>query len=77
MLITASVTITGAAVAAVVAAQGGFGTVEQHTDLAGRPRFVTATRLDAGHDDTHDDDHDDDDNDDDKVDTTVRKGTTR
>lgn len=69
---------TGAAVAAVVAAQGGFGTVEQHTDLAGRPRFVTATRLDAGHDDTHDDDHDDDDNDDDdKVDTTVRKGTTR
>jgi len=52
-----------------VAAQGGFGTVEQHTDLAGRPRFVTATRLDAGHDDTHDDD--------DKVDTTVRKGTTR
>lgn len=68
---------TGAAVAAVVCAQGGFGTVEQHTDLAGRPRFVTATRLDAGHDDTNDDDHDDDDNDDDKVDTTVRKGTTR
>ena len=37
---------TGAAVAAVIAGRGGFGTVEQHTDLAGRPRFVTATRLD-------------------------------
>lgn len=37
---------TGAAVAAVVSAQGGFGTVERHTDLAGRPRFVTATRRD-------------------------------
>lgn len=36
---------TGPAVAAVVSAQGDFGTVEQHTDLAGRPRFVTATRL--------------------------------
>lgn len=36
---------TGPAVAAVVSAQGGFGTVEQHTDLAGRPRFITATRL--------------------------------
>lgn len=37
---------TGAAVAAVISAQGGFGTVERHTDLAGRPRFVTATRRD-------------------------------
>ncbi|WP_010541453.1 peptide chain release factor N(5)-glutamine methyltransferase [Dietzia alimentaria] len=36
---------TGTDVAAVVSAQGGFGTVEQHTDLADRPRFVTATRL--------------------------------
>ena len=36
---------TGPAVAAVVSAQGCFGTVEQHTDLADRPRFVTATRL--------------------------------
>lgn len=56
---------TGAAVAAVVSAHGGFGTVEQHTDLAGRPRFVTATRLDAAHDD------------DGEVVTTARKGNTR
>lgn len=65
---------TGDAVAAVVSAQGGFGTVEQHTDLAGRPRFVTARRLDArrgavgDHGDTHDDD---------EVVTSARKGTTR
>ena len=73
---------TGAAVAAVVSAQGGFGTVEQHADLAGRPRFVTATRLDAGNDNAggnDDGDHNDgDDNDDDgEVVTTARKGTTR
>lgn len=37
---------TADAVAAVVSEHGGFGTVERHTDLAGRPRFVTATRLD-------------------------------
>ncbi|AWH95767.1 peptide chain release factor N(5)-glutamine methyltransferase [Dietzia psychralcaliphila] len=55
---------TGAAVAAVVSAQGCFGNVEQHTDLAGRPRFVTATRLD---------DHPDDD----EVDSTARKGISR
>ncbi|MFN3338189.1 MAG: peptide chain release factor N(5)-glutamine methyltransferase [Dietzia sp.] len=55
---------TGAAVAAVVWAQGRFGNVEQHTDLAGRPRFVTARRLD-GHDD------------DDEVDPTAQKGITR
>ena len=65
---------TGDAVAAVVSAEGGFGTVEQHTDLAGRPRFVTARRLDArrgtvgDHGDTHDDD---------EVVTSARKGTTR
>ena len=56
---------TGPAVAAVVSAQGAFGTVEQHTDLAGRPRFVTATRFDAGHGD-----------DDGEVVTTARKGIT-
>lgn len=39
---------TGAAVAAVVSGQGGFGTVEQHTDLAGRPRYITATRRGHG-----------------------------
>lgn len=66
---------TGASVAAVVSAQGYFGNVDQHTDLAGRPRFVTATRLDAPHHD-HDDDNDDDDNDD-EVDPTVQKGITR
>lgn len=38
---------TGAEVAAVVGRQGRFGTVEQHTDLAGRPRFVTATTCDV------------------------------
>ena len=54
---------TGAAVAAVVCAQGGFGNVDQHTDLAGRPRFVTATRRAE--------------TDDDEVDQTVRKGITR
>ncbi|GAA1052819.1 peptide chain release factor N(5)-glutamine methyltransferase [Dietzia natronolimnaea] len=58
---------TGAEVAAVVWAQGGFGTVEQHTDLAGRPRFVTATRLDRPGGDHHDD----------EVDPTARKGITR
>ncbi|HJC30022.1 MAG TPA: peptide chain release factor N(5)-glutamine methyltransferase [Candidatus Dietzia intestinipullorum] len=42
---------TGVAVAALVTAQGRFGTVERHTDLAGRPRFVTATRLDDDGDD--------------------------
>ena len=46
---------TSAAVAAVVSGHGGFGTVERHTDLAGRPRFVTATRLDDDGDD-HDGD---------------------
>ncbi|MBB1030578.1 peptide chain release factor N(5)-glutamine methyltransferase [Dietzia sp. SLG310A2-38A2] len=59
---------TGAAVAAVVWAQGCFGTVEQHTDLAGRPRFVTATRLDHSGGDRPDDD---------EVDPTARKGITR
>ncbi len=39
---------TAAAVAAVVSGEGRFGTVEQHTDLVGRPRFVTALRLDRG-----------------------------
>lgn len=69
---------TGAAVAAIVSAQGSFGSVEQHTDLAGRPRFVTATRLDAGHTDRADADNPEDDNqDDDEVVTTARKGTTR
>ncbi|EYT63345.1 modification methylase HemK [Dietzia sp. UCD-THP] len=67
---------TGAAVAAVVEAQGCFGTVEQHTDLAGRPRFVTATRLDD-HDSDRDDDPDGDPDNDDELDPTVRKGTTR
>lgn len=79
---------TGAEVAAVVERQGRFGTVEQHTDLAGRPRFVTATTRDdrrcgghrdhdgpaaVGHDRADDHDHDDDD----EVDPTVQKGTTR
>ncbi|MDV8000557.1 peptide chain release factor N(5)-glutamine methyltransferase [Rhodococcus sp. IEGM 1408] len=61
---------TGAAVAAVVSARGRFGTVDQHTDLAGRPRFVTATRLDSDHDD-------DNSGPDDEVDPTVQKGITR
>lgn len=39
---------TGAEVAAVVGRQGGFGTVEQHTDLAVRPRFVTAVAHGPG-----------------------------
>lgn len=52
---------TGAEVAAVVGRRGGFGTVEQHTDLAGRPRFVTATRHDGADDD----------------DPTAQKGITR
>lgn len=38
---------TGESVAAVFAATGGFGTVERHNDLAGRPRYVTAVRTDA------------------------------
>lgn len=42
---------TADAVASVVSDHGGFGTVERHTDLAGRPRFVTATRLDDDGDD--------------------------
>lgn len=37
---------TGPAVAAIVSDDRHFATVEQHTDLAGRPRFVTATRFD-------------------------------
>lgn len=67
---------TGPEVAAVVERQGRFGTVEQHTDLAGRPRFVTATTPVESGDDGHEVD-DDNDNDDDKVDTTVQKGTAR
>ena len=78
---------TGAEVAAVVERQGRFGTVERHTDLAGRPRFVTATTRDdrpcgdrrdhdgpeaLGHAHDHHS-HDDDD----EVDPTVQKGTTR
>lgn len=55
---------TGASVAAVVCAQGGLGNVEQHTDLAGRPRFVTASRSGTQYDD-------------DEVDPTVQKGITR
>lgn len=63
---------TGAEVAAIVERQGRFGTVEQHTDLAGRPRFVTATTPgDGGHDGHKVDD------DNDEVDTTVQKGTAR
>lgn len=63
---------TGAEVAAIVERQGRFGTVEQHTDLAGRPRFVTAITLgDGGHDGHKVDD------DNDEVDTTVQKGTAR
>lgn len=58
---------TGAAVAAVVAAGGLFGTVDQHTDLAGRPRFVTATRRGNSPDSS---DHD-------EADPTVQKGITR
>lgn len=42
---------TSAAVAAVVSGQGGFGTVERHADLAGRPRYVTATRRSDDGDD--------------------------
>jgi len=56
---------TGAAVAAVVWEQGCFGTVEQHTDLAGRPRFVTATRRAARR------------RGDDEDDTRAQKGITR
>lgn len=79
---------TGAEVAAVVARQGHFGTVERHADLAGRPRFVTATARDPGRgpgsDDAarlvydrsdYDDDHDDDNAA--EVDPTVQKGITR
>ena len=55
---------TGAAVAAVVEGHGSFGTVEQHTDLARRPRFVTAITLDGERTD-------------DEVDMRVRKGTAR
>lgn len=58
---------TGAAVAAVVSAGGLFGTVDQHTDLAGRPRFVTATRRG---DPSGPPDHD-------EADPTVQKGITR
>lgn len=78
---------TGPEVAAVVERQGRFGTVEQHTDLAGRPRFVTAAtranRQDVaprGGDGAHAaGPHPvrEDDDDDDEVDTTVQKGTTR
>lgn len=82
---------TGAEVAAVVERQGRFGTVEQHTDLAGRPRFVTATARDdhqrgdrrdhdgpgaVGRARAADDEHDRDD-DDDEVDPIVQKGTAR
>ena len=38
----------GGAVPAVVRAHGGFTDVEDHADLAGRPRFTTARRADAG-----------------------------
>lgn len=38
----------GAGVASVLEATGCFGTVERHTDLAGRPRYVTAIRLSRG-----------------------------
>lgn len=65
---------TGADVAAVVERQGRFGTVEQHTDLAGRPRFVTATTRDDVDTGAR---GGDDDRDDDEVDTTVQKGNTR
>lgn len=67
---------TGPAVAAVVSAQGGFGNVDQHTDLAGRPRFVTATRS-TDRRDTIDDANDDDDHNDDEVDTRTQKGIAR
>ena len=39
---------TQAEVAAVIDEHGGFGTVERHTDLAGRPRYVTAVRSGEG-----------------------------
>lgn len=75
---------TGAEVAAVVERQGCFGTVEQHTDLAGRPRFVTATTRDdrqdvvgRGNDGTDAAGPDHRLDDDDEVDPTVQKGTTR
>jgi len=38
----------GGAVPAVVRAHGGFADVADHPDLAGRPRFTTARRADAG-----------------------------
>ena len=38
----------GGAVPAVVRAHGGFTDVADHPDLAGRPRFTTARRADAG-----------------------------
>lgn len=39
---------TQAAVAAVIDGHGGFGTLERHTDLAGRPRYITAVRAGDG-----------------------------
>lgn len=75
---------TGAEVAAVVARQGHFGTVERHADLAGRPRFVTATargtRRDTGRADDTTLSNDRSDYDDDtaaEVDPTVQKGIAR
>lgn len=38
----------GGAVPAVVRAHGGFTEIEDHPDLAGRPRFTTARRADVG-----------------------------
>lgn len=72
---------TGPAVAAVVSARGGFGNVDQHNDLAGRPRFVTATRTTARRDGLDDgstvEDAGDDAGDDDEDDTRTQKGITR
>ena len=71
---------TGAEVAAVVARQGHFGTVERHADLAGRPRFVTATArgtargVATGSEQNR---HDYDDDTVAEVDPTVQKGIAR
>ncbi|GLB62501.1 release factor glutamine methyltransferase [Dietzia sp. NCCP-2495] len=75
---------TGAEVAAVVARQGHFGTVELHTDLAGRPRFVTATARGTRRDTARggatgreQNRHDYDDDTVAEVDPTVQKGIAR
>ena len=74
----------GAGVASVLEATGCFGTVERHTDLAGRPRFVTATARGTRRDTARggatgreQNRHDYDDDTVAEVDPTVQKGIAR